>query len=327
MSVGAALSLLARASTSDHSHSLCSVSPVPVKPAAHAKSLAHVHVVYATPRAHFAGLLTSMISLASHAITPATCTIHLIVDRTDIEYAKHVVECFKYKTVSLNAGPIVLVHRFQRLPFPLEFYKMPLAMYWTRIFLDQYLPTSVLRAIWLDHDTIIKDDIGHLYRMHMDYALAGAPEFVRPHFVRAMTFRDHVRECEHVSALVRFLDAPTFNTGILVLDLDKWRTEGLAQKVTRWAVVSDGCFLDQLALNLAFQGGWDHLDWRWNARFNGSTRTPANCARQVRIFHWNTYPLPKFWQSGRNSSSTKDDYLWRPYAYKQCGAAPWGVGP
>lgn len=304
---------------------LCLRPSPPLVAAEDGRTLTHIHVVYSTQQAHFAGLLTSMISLASHLQAPTLCTVHLVVAEPDVQQATRVAQCFNYRVAGLPVEPNVVVRQLRPLPFPLAFYGMPLALYWTRIFLHEYLPASVQRAIWLDHDTIVRADLGELYRMRMEHALAGAPEFVLPRLVRTMTFRDHVNECKSVARFVELLDAPTFNTGVLLLDLGRWRGEALAESVARWAVLSDGCFLDQLALNLAFQGKWDRLHWHWNARFNGTTRTPKSCVEKVRIFHWNTYPYLKYWQFGRNASSTKDDYLWRPYAHRQCGAAPWVV--
>lgn len=181
--------------------------------------------------------------------------------------------------------------------------------------------------LWLDHDTIITSDLGQLFGMALEHAVAGAPEYVFPHLVRPMTFRDHVRECPPAWRFVRELDAATFNTGVLLLDLARWRSGELTRRIADWAWLCDGCFLDQLALNLAFQGSsWHRLDWRWNARFNGSLRTPRRVADDVNIFHWNTHPFPKYWQAGRNSSAKKDDRIWRPFAARHlCEAAPWSV--
>mmetsp|Transcript_155016 Transcript_155016/g.496882 ORF Transcript_155016/g.496882 Transcript_155016/m.496882 type:complete len:334 (-) Transcript_155016:185-1186(-) len=289
----------------------------------HAGDLRHTHIAYASQARHFAGLLTSMVSLASHLPVGTRCSIHVIVAEVDVQVARDLVECFNFRVSYLPVAPMVLIHEFQPLPFPLAFYGMPLAFYWTRIYLHRYLPASASRVLWLDHDTIVKDDVTKLYRMQMRGPIAGAPELVLPHLVRPMTFRDHIRECERSARFVQRLDDATFNTGVLLLDLDRWRSENLGQLVADWAVRSDGCFLDQLALNLAFQGNVDFLDWRWNARFNGSTRTPPQCVQQVKIFHWNSYPLPKYWQVGRNISFNKDDHVWRPYAVRQCRAAPW----
>mmetsp|Transcript_68303 Transcript_68303/g.188993 ORF Transcript_68303/g.188993 Transcript_68303/m.188993 type:complete len:333 (-) Transcript_68303:76-1074(-) len=280
--------------------------------------LDHVHVAFSTDASNFAGLLTAMISLTHHLASPGSCSIHVVVPPDELLKAEALVRCFRHETGTLPGTPAIILHELRPLPFPLAYYQVPLAIYWTRVFLHEYLPTAP-RVIWLDHDTVIRADLSELYKMRMEHALAGAPEFVQPHLVRMMTFRDHIRECPHVTHYMggTLMDSATFNTGILVFDLNKWRSGAFARSVADWAVIADGCFLDQLALNLAFRGSWDSLDWRWNARFNGTVATPAHCVQEVRIFHWNTYPNPKYWMSCSTSGHTGDEHLWKPYTARQ----------
>eukprot|EP00418_Pyrodinium_bahamense_P084561 CAMPEP_0179050500 /NCGR_PEP_ID=MMETSP0796-20121207/20758_1 /TAXON_ID=73915 /ORGANISM="Pyrodinium bahamense, Strain pbaha01" /LENGTH=231 /DNA_ID=CAMNT_0020747005 /DNA_START=272 /DNA_END=968 /DNA_ORIENTATION=+ len=166
-----------------------------------------------------------MISLTHHLASPGSCSIHVVVPPDELLKAEALVRCFRHETGTLPGTPAIILHELRPLPFPLAYYQVPLAIYWTRVFLHEYLPTAP-RVIWLDHDTVIRADLSELYKMRMEHALAGAPEFVQPHLVRMMTFRDHIRECPHVTHYMggTLMDSATFNTGILVFDLNKWRS-------------------------------------------------------------------------------------------------------
>mmetsp|Transcript_131936 Transcript_131936/g.422136 ORF Transcript_131936/g.422136 Transcript_131936/m.422136 type:complete len:107 (-) Transcript_131936:128-448(-) len=51
-----------------------------------------------------------------------------------------------------------------------------------------------------------------------------------------------------------------------MVDLDRWRTQGVAKKCETWLEQLSGLDTDtiQLPMNLVFHGLYDHLDWRWN---------------------------------------------------------------
>merc|ERR1712228_1052029 len=60
-----------------------------------------------------------------------------------------------------------------------------------------------------------------------------------------------------------------FNAGVLVIDLEKWKSSGIRNKVLHWMelAVTDSftrCCVNQPALNLAVHGIWEKLDQRWN---------------------------------------------------------------
>jgi len=305
-----------------HSHGLgfCKLPERPLRQAAMVEGQEQdaIHVAFASDAANFAGLLVAMMSLARHLKAPGRCRMHLIVPPDDLVRAQALADCFDHEAArhvnGVRVVPEVELHEWRPLPFPLSFYNPPVGLYWTRVFLHEYLPTSAPRVLWLDHDTVIRADITPLYGMHLEHVVAAAIEFVQPHLVRAMTFRDHIRECLHAARYARgFLDAPTFNTGVLLLDLTKWTPGNITRSIMDWAVATDGCFVDQLAINFALRGNVDVLDWRWNARFNGTVATPDECLHEVRVMHWNSYPGPKYWQTAGRG----DEHVWRAYLPSQ----------
>jgi lipopolysaccharide biosynthesis glycosyltransferase len=135
-----------------------------------------------------------------------------------------------------------------------------------RLFID-LLPemTAFSKVIYMDCDVqFIEDPRGLL-----DVRLDAAP-ILAAHDMR------YLSSATHRSYLPMPPDSPYFNSGVLVLDLDRIRREGQLERARRFA--SDFPHLcrnhDQDALNVAFANGWQTMDWRWNAVSIFSDRFP-----------------------------------------------------
>ena len=116
----------------------------------------------------------------------------------------------------------------------------------------------------------------------MTKALAAVP--------RAETFRLYMnRSARHLRHYFRYPDAQTFNAGVLLFDLDKWRSDVSTESLERWIELFSGYDFDQLALNLEFQGSFDVLSWEWNVLGLGwfPSNIPQSCVDRARILHWN----------------------------------------
>merc|ERR1712039_1014774 len=78
----------------------------------------------------------------------------------------------------------------------------------------------------------------------------------------------------------------------MVLDLDRWRRLGnVTSSLENWINIFGLADLDQLALNMEFQGRIDILDWRWNVnhlaeKFQEQTPAPEKCIKEARILHF-----------------------------------------
>jgi len=188
-----------------------------------------------------------------------------------------------------------------------------------RLTLHEYLPLAP-RALWLDHDTIVKADVGPLYRMRMSHALAAAWDASRWIRLRDVLWNCGLEESAVPEAL---RDLQRFNSGVLVFDLDRWRPGNITKAVRSWLPATSGCDGDQLLLNLQFGHDFDVIDWRWNVLgFNSVTfgsylrDMPVRCIKDARLFHWNGDGKP--WNRSRN---TPHKELWEPYAPRlQCAA-------
>ncbi len=159
-----------------------------------------------------------------------------------------------------------------------------------RISIPELFDESVKRAIYLDCDLIIKNDLQLLWEIDLEgHAIAAAEN------ISNSTYRtSQLKQSDY------------FNSGVMVIDLEKWRAEDIPNKVRTFKLEHPEliCTNDQCALNGVFKGQWKRLPLNWN------------------------------FQSGlyRNSSQTKkilkdnnsEDLIWHPFIIHYIGwSKPW----
>ena len=148
-----------------------------------------------------------------------------------------------------------------------------------RLLAARLLPDSIDKVIYLDSDVLVKDDLTELWNLDVgdNYCLA-AVDIACP-FVDAYAaetkFKQFKKAIPHLAAISPIpnwrelkLDgtAPYFNSGVMVLNLARWRAESIDKKLL--ACLRDNskyvwCW-DQYALNVVFAGQWKKLPARWN---------------------------------------------------------------
>lgn len=119
-----------------------------------------------------------------------------------------------------------------------------------RLLLPAMLPISVERFIFIDADTIIVDNLDALWNLELrGRALAAVGE-------HRLSCRDH-----------GYTFGGYFNSGIMVVDLNKWRHSDLLKRGLRFATDYPDRLRhwDQDVLNHVFENDWLALPDRWNA--------------------------------------------------------------
>jgi len=278
-----------------------------------------VHVAYASDSSGFTGLLASMLSLSRRLKDPQHCTIHLIVVKADMAKAESLLECFRSElTGQVPAVPKVVLHELQAVPFAyaniIKRLNICREQAIARIYLHKYLP-DIDRVLYLDFDTIVKDDIGSLYRMPMKHAFAAAVQSEEtPTHMYSKKFGPLV-------GLFKQPQAHTFNTGVLLMDLRRWRSENVTGSVEQWMQRTQ-VVEDQLLLNLAFQpgeGGYDEIGAEWNTcnLGCGAIRGPKTLSA-AKILHWSCMWKP--WTKKYGNHANYKNYWEAPKACKAAEA-------
>jgi lipopolysaccharide biosynthesis glycosyltransferase len=145
-----------------------------------------------------------------------------------------------------------------------------------RILIPRLLPADVHRVIYLDSDLIICADLARLW----DNDLAGnaclaAQDCSAPYLDSSVAVANLAQSgafiCSHrpvpnYRALGLPAEAPYFNAGVLLIDLDLWRREDLSEQLMSCLQQNQGHvqWWDQYALNVVLTGRWGQLDSRWN---------------------------------------------------------------
>ncbi|QEG02212.1 General stress protein A [Stieleria maiorica] len=145
-----------------------------------------------------------------------------------------------------------------------------------RLAIAEYLPASVQRAIYLDADMLVRQDLGLLWdEPQGDAALLAVQDYAAP-FIDASTCLTNFEQAQPYLAAVHPIanfrelglpaDAPYFNGGMLVIDVKAWRERNLAKHLFECLEEHREHVLwwDQYALNVVLAGSWRSLDLRWN---------------------------------------------------------------
>ncbi len=124
-----------------------------------------------------------------------------------------------------------------------------------RLLLPELLDEHIEKVIYLDSDIIVKQDIIDLWNADIDnYFLAAVQD------VGLCASKDRRR------ILSIPLSAGYFNSGVLVINLIKWRENNIANQVINYAKNNPGKLrsIDQDALNAILFNKWLKLHPKWN---------------------------------------------------------------
>jgi lipopolysaccharide biosynthesis glycosyltransferase len=192
---------------------------------------------------------------------------------------------------------------------------------WLRFLLPDLLP-EVARVLYLDADTLVLSPLAPLFATD----LGGAPLGAVPNVVMAD---------QRARLLALGLDdyRQFLNSGVLLLDLDRFREEGATSTLLRIAATraDDLLWPDQDTLNLVFAGRWHALHPRWNAQ-NTFWSEPAVAAeilgtgplaearRSPAILHFEGPSLCKPWHA-------LNAHPWRRVWHATLARTPWAGTP
>lgn len=169
-----------------------------------------------------------------------------------------------------------------------------------RIILPELAP-ELTRAVYLDADTVVTASLHELLEWDLADALLGAVPDAGSPLAAGPAGPDWRR-------LGLAPDAPYFNSGMLVIPLDSWRTSGLPERALHVLRELKPRWGDQDALNVASEGRWLALPRRFNLQLGDVTGGSINWALwpedvaaaidDPAMVHFNGHIKP--WQHGCN---------------------------
>lgn len=152
---------------------------------------------------------------------------------------------------------------------PLDGSSFPLCVY-VRICIPYFLPHTIEKAIYLDADTLVECDIRKLWEIDMrGLGIAAVTD-------RAKTVNTSWAGIKNYEELGIPANSLYFNTGVLVMDLTKWREENIPEQVFQHIEenIQYATFPDQYGLNVQFANEWLVLPSYWNSYAQEDTATP-----------------------------------------------------
>ena len=197
--------------------------------------------------------------------------------------------------------------------------RMPITTY-DKLMVAEFLPGNVHRAIWLDCDMLVLADLAALWdRPFPDAAMMAVQDSLVP----TVSSRFGVGGYEDLRMDPR---TPYFNAGMMVIDVDAWRTERISHLALEYLKKYHDrvCFWDQEALNAVLAGKWNPLEprWNWSAtldRLSGNSANHRSVSTQERLVHFSGNIKPWLISDGGTRDAAYFEMLdqtawtgWRP---------------
>ena len=128
-----------------------------------------------------------------------------------------------------------------------------------RLWIPDLLPKECTKAIYLDSDILVEGDIVELWEEPLDESVLAVQDYWIP-YISSPNGITYFNEMDMRS------DAPYFNAGLMVLNIDKWRAndvqENTIEHLTKYAnYLSHN---DQEGLNAVLIDDWRPLSVEWN---------------------------------------------------------------
>lgn len=279
---------------------------------------AHVHIAMTLDLAYLRGSMAAVLSVLKHASCPENVFLHFVTtDRVRTGRLERLVRStfpsLRFRIYHFDEGVVKdLISSSVReaLENPLNY---------VRSYLGELLEPCVARAIYLDSDLVVVDDIQRLWGIELGGSRAiGAPEYCHANF--AKYFTDRFWSDPAMGDRVFAGRRPCyFNTGVMVMDLERWRAGGFRERIERWMQVQKASRIYELGslppFLLVFAGDVEAVDHRWNQHGLGGDNVNGNCRSlhpgPVSLLHWSGKGKPWVRLDAKNPCPL--DGLWEPY--------------
>ncbi|KAM0874593.1 hypothetical protein ACQ4PT_037303 [Festuca glaucescens] len=189
---------------------------------------------------------------------------------------------------------------------------------YARSYLASTLPACVRRVVYLDSDVVLTDDVAALAATPLpgDAAVA-APEYCGANFTAYFT--PGFWASPALSSTFRGRRACYFNTGVMVLDLPRWRRAGYTAQIEGWMQLQKRVRIYELGslppFLLVFAGRIAAVDHRWNQHGLGGDNYRGLCrglhAGPVSLLHWSGKGKP--WDRLDAGRPCPLDAVWAKY--------------
>lgn len=273
-----------------------------------------IHIVMTLDVPYLRGSMAAILSIVQHASCPENVVFHFLASAPADELANSIRTTFPYLRFNVYMFDENLVRERisssirQALEQPLNY---------ARIYIADMLPSCIKRVIYLDSDVVMVDDIMKLWGTSLNGHPIGAPEYCHANFTKYFT--EAFWEDEQFATTFDGRAPCYFNTGVMVMDLAKWRQEGYSKRVEQWMSVQKAKRIYELGslppFLLVFAGDVEAVEHRWNQHGLGGDNMEGKCRGlhegPVSLLHWSGKGKP--WDRLDARKPCPLDSLWAPY--------------
>lgn len=276
-----------------------------------------IHVAMTLDAAYLRGSMAAILSVLQHSSCPENIIFHFVAsssaDTSDLHLT--ISNSFPYLQFkiypfddSVAAGLISTSIR-AALDCPLNY---------ARNYLADLLPLCINKIVYLDSDLVLVDDIAKLAATPLTSdAVLAAPEYCNANFTSYFT--PTFWSNPSLSLTVANRKACYFNTGVMVIDLERWRAGDYTTKIVEWMELQKRMRIYELGslppFLLVFAGNIAPVDHRWNQHGLGGDNFRGLCRDlhpgPVSLLHWSGKGKP--WARLDANRPCPLDALWAPY--------------
>ncbi|KAI5418259.1 putative galacturonosyltransferase-like 1, partial [Lathyrus oleraceus] len=282
-------------------------------------SIEAVHVAMTLDVSYIRGSMAAILSVLQHSSCPENIVFHFITSaskRSSTTVLNRIITnsfpYLKYQIYPFNDEPVAgLISTSIRsaLDCPLNY---------ARTYLADLLPFCITRVVYLDSDLILVDDIAKLAATPLrSNTVIAAPEYCGANF--SIYFTPSFWSNPSLSLTFANREACYFNTGVMVIDLERWRSGDYTTMIREWMELQKRMRIYELGslppFLLVFAGRITPVDHRWNQHGLGGDNFRGLCRDlhpgPVSLLHWSGKGKP--WARLDANRPCPLDALWAPY--------------
>lgn len=180
-----------------------------------------------------------------------------------------------------------------------------------RISIPEIIPFNINKVIYLDSDIILKQDIYNLWLIDLKDFFVGAIESLNV-------------DKKHLTGIIE-TDLAYFNSGVLVINIRKWREHNVSQKVIDFISKYQEKIIwwDQDSLNAILCNSWLSLPLKWNLQSNFFDINTSKCMRSLELKDAITQPAVIHYTGRHKPWDYIDNHPYKQEYYKYLVLTPW----
>ncbi|XP_047323230.1 probable galacturonosyltransferase-like 1 [Impatiens glandulifera] len=272
-----------------------------------------IHIAMTLDSTYIRGTMAAILSILQHSTCPQNLIFHFIVANSPNENSSLLQSSFPYLKFQIytfdptSISKLISTSIRSALDSPLNY---------ARNYLPDLLPFHIRKVIYFDSDVILVDDISKLAAAAGGSVVA-APEYCDANFSSYFTRRFWSNPSLSLTFVNR--KACYFNTGVMVIDLERWREGNYTKRIEKWMEIQKRMRIYELGslppFLLVFAGRITSVDHRWNQHGLGGDNLNGNCrdlhSGPVSLLHWSGKGKP--WVRLDEGRPCPLDVLWAPY--------------